>query len=183
MKKIFLNAEFYLLRFPLLPFLVRFIDAAVKRTLWLWGRIRFGALVKNRGLGCVCHWGVDLKYPKNIFLGERVIIGVNGSLGAHSPIRIGDYVHISRDVHLETAGLDFQNTKPPYIHISKPITIDRGVWIGSRATVLGGVHIGEYAVIAAGSVITRDVPPFAIVGGIPARILKMKNNSLEKEKY
>ena len=63
-EKIFLNAEFYLLRFPLLPFLVRFIDAAVKRTLWLWGRIRFGALVKNRGLGCVCHWEVDLKYPK-----------------------------------------------------------------------------------------------------------------------
>ena len=54
-----------------------------------------------------------------------MIIGVNGSLGAHSPIRIGEYVHISRDVHLETAGLDFQNTKPPYSHISKPITIDR----------------------------------------------------------
>lgn len=178
LKKIVLKIEFLLLRLPPFFWLVSVINWIIRRVFWLWGRVRFGALVKNRGLGCVCHWGVDLKYPENIFLGEHVIIGVNSSLGAYGTIRIGDYVRISRDVHLETAGLDFQSTKLPYVHLSKPITIDRGVWIGSRATVLGGVHIGEYAVIAAGAMVTRDVPPFAIVGGVPARVLKMKNNSL-----
>lgn len=175
MKNILLKLEFYLLRFLLISILVRCIETTVKRTLWLWGRIRFGALVKNRGIGCVCHWGVDLKYPENIFLGERVVIGVNASLGAHSPIHIGDYVHISRDVHLETAGLDFSTRNPPYIHISKPITIERGVWIGSRSTVLGGVHIGEYAIVAAGAIVTKDVPAFAIVAGVPAKIINITN--------
>ena len=177
MKKIVLKIEFLFLQLPLVYWLVSLINVFVCRTLWVWGRVRFGALVKNRGLGCVCHWTVDLKYPENIFLGKRVVVGVNASLGAHSPIRIADYVHISRDVHMETAGLDFHKNFPPYKHISQPITIDKGVWIGSRATILGGVHVGEYAVIAAGAVVTKNVPPYAIVGGIPARMLKMKSNS------
>ncbi|MBN1377686.1 MAG: acyltransferase [Gammaproteobacteria bacterium] len=173
MKNILLKIEFYFLRFPLLPLLVVIIETLIKRTLWLWGRIRFGALIKNRGLGCVCHWGVDLKYPENIYLGQRVVIGVRSSLGAHSPIYLGDHVHLSRDVHLETAGLDYNRNLPPYPHISKSITIEKGVWIGSRATVLGGVHIGEYAIIAAGAVVTKNVPAFAVVAGVPAKIIKI----------
>ena len=150
----------------------------VRRTLWLWGRVRFGALVKNRGLGCVCHWAAVFKYPENIFLGERVIIGVNASLGAHSLIYIADHVHIPRDVHLETAGLYFENKLLSYT--TRLITIDKGVWIGSRTTILGGVHVGEYAIIAAGSVVTKDVPPFAIVGGVPTRVLKMRSNTFKE---
>ncbi|MDO8651868.1 MAG: acyltransferase [Undibacterium sp.] len=153
---------------------VSIIDIVIRRFFWLWGRLRFGALIRNRGLGCVCHWAADLKYPENISLGERVVIGVNASLGAHSKITIADFVHISRDVHLETAGLDFDEKFPPYSHQSRPIFIDKGAWIGSRSTVLGGVHIGEYAIIAAGSVVTKDVPAYAIVGGVPARILKIR---------
>lgn len=181
MKKTILQIEMFSLRFMPIFWLVFFIDLILRRMLWVWGRVRFGTLVKNRGLGCVCHWATDLKYPENIFLGERVVIGVNASLGAHSEIRIGDNVHISRDVHLETAGLDFHEKFPPYAHLSQSITIDKGVWIGSRSTILGGVHIGEYAIIAAGSVVTKDVPPFAVVGGIPARILKIRNQPVEAE--
>ncbi len=177
MKNAVLKIELLLVQFPPVLWFVTLINWGVQRVLWIWGRVRFGALVKNRGLGCVCHWAVDLKYPDNIFLGKYVVIGVNASLGAHSPIYIGDYVRISRDVHLETAGLEFSSKYPPYTHTSQSITIDKGAWIGSRATVLGGVHIGEYSVIAAGAVVTKDVPPFAIVGGVPARILKMKVDS------
>lgn len=181
MKKIILKIEFLIYGFFFVSLIVTIIDKLIRRVFWVWGRARFGALVKNRGSGCVCHWATDLKYPENIFLGERVVIGVNASLGAHSEIRIGDNVHISRDVHLETAGLDFHEKFPPYAHLSQPITIDKGVWIGSRSTILGGVHIGEYAIIAAGSVVTKDVPPFAVVGGIPARILKIRNQPVEAE--
>jgi acetyltransferase-like isoleucine patch superfamily enzyme len=165
--------ERVVLRLFFIRFLAVAIDVLFKKILWLWGRVRFGTYVKNRGLGCVCHWTADLKYPDNIFLGEHVIIGMHSSLGAHSPITLGDHVHLSRDVHLETAGLDFDGKTLPYAHISEPITIERGVWIGSRATVLGGVTIGEGAVIAAGAIVTKDIPPFAVAAGAPAKIIKM----------
>jgi len=118
---------------------------------WLWGRLRFAALVRNKGLGCVCHWSVELKYPEKLFLGQRVVIGVNVTLGAHSTIRLGDHVRISKDVVIETAGLDFSLGRPPYPHISKPIVIEEGVWIGTRAMILGGVRLGANSVIAAES--------------------------------
>lgn len=54
------------------------------------------------------------------------------------------------------------------------IVIDNDVWIGFRSTILSGVHIGQGAVIAAGSIVTKDVPPYAIVGGAPAKILKLR---------
>ncbi|MEC5162238.1 maltose O-acetyltransferase [Janthinobacterium sp. CG_23.3] len=175
MKRRMLRLERALLGLAVFAWPLSALEHAVRRLLWLWGRLRFGAAVRHRGLGCVCHWAVDLKYPENIFLGERVIIGVNASLGAHSPIRLGDDVHLSRDVHLETAGLDFDGKSPPFQHLSKPINIARGVWIGSRATILGGVSIGEYAVIAAGAVVSKDVPAFTVVAGVPARIIKVIN--------
>ncbi|MDE2397017.1 MAG: acyltransferase [Burkholderiales bacterium] len=142
------------------------------RILWVWGRLRFAALVRDRGPGCVCHWQVDLKYPANIHLGEGVVIGVNASLGAHSSIRLGNRVRISREVMIETAGLDFASGAPPFPHVSKPIVIEDGAWIGQRAMVLGGVRIGAHAVVAAGSIVTRDVPARTVVGGIPARVIR-----------
>ena len=54
------------------------------------------------------------------------------------------------------------------------ITVDDDVWIGFRSTILSGVHIGQGAVIAAGSVVTKDVPPYAIVGGVPAKVIKYR---------
>lgn len=129
--------------------------------------------VRARGMGCVCAHDADLKYPQNLRLGDRVVIGSNASLGAHSPITMGDDVRISRDVIIETAGLDFSTGQPPYNHTSKPIHIEKGVWIGARAIILGGVSLGENAVVAAGSVVSRSVPPGQIVGGVPARPIQI----------
>jgi maltose O-acetyltransferase len=167
-----LDLEFRLTRIAPVRWMVLLPDLIARRALWIWGRLRFAALVRDRGPGCVCHWNADLKYPENIHLGEGVVIGVNASLGAHSPIHIGNRVRISKEVQIETAGLDFFTGPPPYRHVSKPIVIEDGVWIGTRAMVLGGVRIGAYAVVAAGSIVTRDVPPRTIVGGVPARPLK-----------
>ena len=54
------------------------------------------------------------------------------------------------------------------------ITVDDDVWIGFRSTIMSGVHIGQGAVVAAGAVVTKDVPPYAIVGGVPAKIIKYR---------
>jgi acetyltransferase-like isoleucine patch superfamily enzyme len=154
----------------------------VKKSLWLWGRLRFSALVRNHGLGCVCHWNADLKYPENLVLGDDVVIGVNASLGAHSPIFIGHRVRISKDVQIETAGLDFLSGPPPYRHQSKPIFIEEGAWIGTRSIILGGVRIGAYSVVAAGSIVTRDVPPRTLVAGMPAKVLRHLPNFDREDK-
>ena len=173
MKRRLLRLEYTLLSVAPVRLLVRALEFTAFRLRWLWGRVRFGALVRNRGLGCVCAHDVELKYPQNMALGERVVIGSNVSLGAHSPITLGDDVRISRDVIIETAGLDFSTGQQPYKHVSKPITIEKGVWIGARAMILGGVILGENAVVAAGAVVSRSVAAGTVVAGIPARPVRM----------
>lgn len=171
-KKMILRLERLISGLLPMKWLVLAPSQVLNRMLWIWGRLRFSALVRQRGQGCVCHWNVDLKYPENLVLGDDVVIGVNASLGAHSPIHIGHRVRISKDVQIETAGLDFLSGPPPYRHQSKPIFIEDGVWIGTRSMVLGGVRIGAYSVIAAGSIVTRDVPPRTLVAGMPAKVIR-----------
>ena len=57
----------------------------------------------------------------------------------------------------------------------QPIHIGNDVWIGTRAIILSGVTVGDHSVVGAGAVVTKDVPPYAVVGGVPAKILKMRN--------
>jgi maltose O-acetyltransferase len=59
--------------------------------------------------------------------------------------------------------------------VLKKITIEKDVWIGAQAVILPGVTVGEGAVVGAGAVVTKDVPPFAIIGGAPARIIRMRD--------
>ncbi|MEP9357611.1 acyltransferase [Sphingomonas sp. KR3-1] len=110
------------------------------------------------------------KYVENISIGDHVMIGPLSTIGAHSKVVLEDYVRISQGVLIETASLDL--TQPlPYPHVSRPITLKRGVWVGAGAMVLGGVTVGEYSVIGAGAVVTKDVPPHSIVVGASPRLL------------
>jgi maltose O-acetyltransferase len=157
--------------------LISFFDLTCRRILWAWGHIRFAALVRNQGEGCVCHWNVELKFPERLTLGNRVIIGTNCTLGAAGGIVLEDNVRLSRDVVIETAGLKFDQLTPPYGHIFEPIHIEAGAWIGARALVLGGVRIGRNAVVAAGSIVSKSVPEGAVVAGVPAKVIRIKSNS------
>jgi galactoside O-acetyltransferase len=102
-------------------------------------------------------------------------VHINASVGGE--ISIGTDCLIGPNVVMRTAGHRFQNLEIPIRkqgHVIKDITINDNVWIGSNAVILGGVVIGKGAVIGAGAVVTKDVPPFAVVGGVPARILKYR---------
>ena len=66
-------------------------------------------------------------------------------------------------------------------NLPSPVHIGRNVWIGSHATILPGVSIGDNAVVAAGAVVTKDVEPNSIVGGVPAKVLRMINEDRSKE--
>jgi acetyltransferase-like isoleucine patch superfamily enzyme len=138
----------------------------------IYGRIRFWSLVRNRGKDCHCHWNAILKESKNIMLGNNVVIGKNVTIGAHNKVILSDNVRLSADVIIETGTLDFYKKFIPYKHSSKPIVLEKNVWIGIRSIVLGGVTIGENSVVGAGSLVTKNVPANTLVAGVPARIIR-----------
>ena len=110
-------------------------------------------------------------FGKNIQFGQNVFVNSGCHFQDQGGIKIGDGVLIGHNVVLATINHDLdpaQNRKNHYA----PITIGNHVWIGSNATILSGVTIGDWAVVAAGAVVTRDVPPRTIVGGVPANVIK-----------
>lgn len=108
--------------------------------------------------------------PWNLKMGSCVAIDDAVNLYSAAPIIIGTKVAISREAFICTASHDPSLAWRPLV--TKPITICDGVWIGARAIVLPGVTIGEGAIVAAGAVVTKDVHPFTIVGGNPAKVIK-----------
>lgn len=110
--------------------------------------------------------------PWNLRLGSYVSIDDQVNLYSADKITIGTKVAISREAFICTASHDI--TKPNRPLVTAPITICDGVWIGARAIILPGVTIGEGAVIAAGAVVTKDVEPWAVVGGNPAKFIKKR---------
>ncbi|WP_380873278.1 hypothetical protein ACFB49_40560 [Sphingomonas sp. DBB INV C78] len=112
----------------------------------------------------------QFKYRENIRIGDHVRIGPGVIVGAHASVVMEDYVRISQNALIETAGLDLDQPLP-YPHVSRPILLKRGAWIGAGAIVLGGVTVGENAVIGAGVIVSRDVPSGTILVGQPPRNL------------
>ena len=120
-----------------------------------------------------------------ITIGESCNFGAYNHITAVNQINIGDncltgkWVTISDNDH-GTTSIDNLKIRPQDRDIvSKgPVIIGKNVWIGDKATILGGVTIGDGVVIAANAVVTKDVPPYSVVGGIPARIIK--SNCIDK---
>jgi acetyltransferase-like isoleucine patch superfamily enzyme len=108
----------------------------------------------------------------NITVGRTVFIGYQCMFTGHAPIDIADKVMIANKTNLVTSG----HPVPPdqrRAHITAaPITIETNVWIGTAATILPGVTIGAGSVVAAGAVVTRDVPPGTVVAGVPATVIR-----------
>ena len=108
---------------------------------------------------------------KNIRVGKNVFINSGCCFQDQGGITIGDGVLIGHQVVLATLDHVLDPDKRQSI-IPRPIVIGNNVWIGSHSTILGGVTVGDNAVIAAGAVVTKDVPPNTIAGGVPAKIIK-----------
>jgi maltose O-acetyltransferase len=95
-------------------------------------------------------------------------------IGGSSRIRIGDCVDIAPRVLIVsgTHEIDMTGSHSAGVGVSKNITIEDGVWIGAHATILGGVTIGKKAIIGAGSVVSRDIPPYVVAVGNPCKPIK-----------
>ena len=109
---------------------------------------------------------------ENIRVGRDVFINQNCTMYDLGGIDIGDDVMIGPNVSIITSGHPLDPARRHAFVTAKPIVIERNVWIAAGVTIIGGVTIGENAVVAAGSVVTRDVPPNTLVGGNPARVIR-----------
>jgi maltose O-acetyltransferase len=134
-------------------------------------------LLADCGRGVFFDHHVYIKFPWLVEIGSDVSINRGAelypSLRDGARIRIGSDVRIAPNARLHAAGHDPDD--PHLADIGADITVDDGAWIGAGAIVLQGVHVGAHAVVAAGSVVTKDVPPNTIVGGSPARVLRERD--------
>lgn len=108
-----------------------------------------------------------------------VVIGAGTRIGLHStiigPVTIGDNVHLAQGIVVTALNHNFQDITKRIDEqgiSTEAVTIANDVWIGANATILPGVSIGTHSVIAAGAVVTKDVPAYSVAGGVPAKIIK-----------
>ena len=120
--------------------------------------------------------GAEIRAPKNIKIGNDCIIGHRAILDGRNGITIGNNVNISTGAWFWTMQHDPQS--PTFAAVGGPIVIEDDAWISGRAIVLPNTTIRRGAVIATGSVVTKDVEAYTIVGGVPARQIGLRNNKL-----
>lgn len=127
--------------------------------------------------------GDNINIEKGAQFGSEVFLGNNSGIGCYAQIseqvRIGNDVMMGPYCFIFTSNHQTNSTDIPMreqgFAMPRPVVIDDDVWIGARVTILPGVHIGKGSVLGAGAVVTKNVPPYAVVGGNPAKILKYRN--------
>lgn len=121
------------------------------------------------GKGSTIHMWASFFQPKNISVGEDTIIGDHAFFDGRDKLTIGDHVDIASSVMIFNSEHDIEASGFHATH--EAVKIGDYVFIGPRVIILPGVKIGYGAIIGAGAVVTKDVPDFAIVGGVPAKVI------------
>jgi maltose O-acetyltransferase len=144
-------------------------------------RIPCQAIFKKAGKNINIERGAHFGSGLNIEIGDQSGIGQHCRL--HGPVKIGAYVMMGPEVMMFTSNHEFSRTDIPMCRqgntAPQQIIIEDDVWIGARALILPGVLIGRGSIIAAGSVITKNVESYSIVGGNPAKLIKKRISPTE----
>lgn len=138
-------------------------------------QIIWKSLFKRFGTKSFIRSKVQIVGYNNISVGNNCLIGPSSIINATNKITIGDYFLSGPGLIIYTAEHGLENNDTPYClqkSTSSKVVIGDNVYVGARVTILGGVTIGDNVIIAAGSVVTKDIPSNEIWGGIPARIIK-----------
>lgn len=121
----------------------------------------------------ICDFGNRVKFGKGVFINHSAILSASGG------IEFEDGVMVAPGVRIATINHDVNRRHTIYTY--GKVTIKKNAWVGMNVTICPGVTIGKYAVIAAGAVVTKDVPDYAVVGGVPAKVIRYQDPSEQKE--
>lgn len=147
------------------------INALSKKGITLGNNV---SILKGTIIECT---GVMNDLGEGLTIGNNVGIAQNCFIQVRGEVIIGDNVIFGPNVSLFSENHLFDNPDLP-VNVQgvnrKGVTIESGVWIGSRAVILDGVTVGRNSIVAAGSIVNKDVLPYSIVGGIPAKLIKMR---------
>ena len=181
------------------PKLKKFVDWLIMNqveTRPRWYVRMMASLYQHRGRHSVIHRSVRMDTPpyRQFWLGDYsviesfacinnavgdVIIGDHTRVGLHNtiigPVTIGSHVNLAQGITVTALNHNFVDSEKRIDEqgvSTTPVVIEDDVWIGANAVVLPGVKIGNHSVVAAGAVVTKDVPPHSIVAGVPAKIIK-----------
>lgn len=136
----------------------------------------FGSAGKNPNIlpGFICDNG------RNIHVGDQFLANYNVTILDIRDVIIGDYVMIGPNTLITTINHPmYPSGRRKHLGIAKPVKIGNDVWIGGNAIILPGVTIGNNCVIAAGAVVTKDVPDNSLVGGVPAKLIRTLENDVD----
>jgi len=111
--------------------------------------------------------GFEVRSPQRLVIGYGSCVGHRATLDARGGLTIGSYVNISTEVMIWTA--EHAWNEPDFPGVFQSVKIGDNVWLGPRCIILPGVTLGDGVVVAAGAVVTKDVLPYTLVGGVPAR--------------
>lgn len=161
---------------PFACYLVGLDNISIGENVSLGANIQLGAWKKHQ----------DTKYNPEIIIGDNTIIRADAHITAVDSIRIGNNVLTGTKILItdnahgasEKSLLDIPPCKRP-LYSKGPVIIENNVWIGEKVSIMPGVHIGEGAIIAANSVVTKSIPAYCIAAGVPAKIIK--NLNIEKD--
>ncbi len=121
----------------------------------------------------ICDFGNRVTFGKGVFINHSAILSASGG------IEFQDGCMAAPGLRIATINHDMNQRHTTYTY--GKVTIKKNAWIGMNVTICPGVTIGEYAVVGAGAVVTKDVPDYAVVGGVPAKVIRMQNPEEQKE--
>ena len=122
---------------------------------------------------CFFDRGFDCISPKNITINKFCSFGHYNKFWAFNKVDIGPYVQSAIGLTIIAGGHNTDDFSP--LSENQDIVVEGETWIGANVTILGGVRIGKGSIIAAGAVVTQDIPPYSIAGGVPAKVIKKRN--------
>lgn len=194
-----MNSEQIREKFKGSPRLKRLIDLLIMNqveTRPRWYIRLLAPLYQHRGRGSVIHRSVRMDTPpyRKFSLGDHsviesfccinnavgdVIIGHHTRIGLHNtvigPVTIGNHVNLAQGITVTALNHNFSDSNKRIDEqgvTTTPVVIEDDIWIGANAVILPGVTIGSHSAVAAGAVVTKDVPPHSLVAGVPAKIIK-----------
>lgn len=173
MKKNILKAAFlhYSYLIDLVHAFIFLLPPFLRTPFW---KVLMGSLGKNYFIDSKVYF----RYPKSVFIGNNVSINRGSEFYPSwhhkktTSIKLSHNIRIGPNVKFFAAGHDAEDIN--LADISGSIEVHEHAWIGGNSTILQGVTIGEGSIVAAGSVVTKDVAPYTIVGGVPAKLIKKR---------